>query len=136
MNVPFGNPFGVHQVGAMMTTRIAESSPTRLVVKLGSRWTNSASCTLDKAAGTARFERTLFFFTRKPIEVPIGDIAAMDILRQSTSTQPGNPFGLTQETYYPRVYLRSGRMFYLSQAGSEEETIELVRQMLAFLGLA
>jgi hypothetical protein len=120
----------------MVMTRIVESSPTRLVIKLGNRWINTADCTLDKATGTARFERTLFFFPRKPIEVPIGEIATMDILRQSTNTQPGNPMGLTHESYFPRVYLRSGRMFYLSQAGSDEETTALVRRMLDFLGLA
>jgi hypothetical protein len=93
---------------------IVENSPTRMVVKLGGRFANTATCTLDKTSGTARFERTVFMFPRKPIEVPLGDIAAIDILRQSTRTQPGDPSSLTHDTYYPRVHLLSGKTFHLS----------------------
>ena len=112
---------------------IVENSPTRMVVKLGGRFTNTATCTFDKTSGIARFERTLFMFPRRPIEVPLGEIAAIDILRQSTQTTPGNVY-LTQDTYYPCVHLVSGKTIYLSQASSDEETTQVVAEILKFLG--
>ena len=111
---------------------ITEQTPTRLVVKLGGRFTNTATCTFDKTSGIGRFERTVFMIRRKPIEVPLSEIAAIDILRQSTSTKPGDPNALTHDTYYPHVHLRSGRSFYLSQASSDEETTEVVTEIINF----
>ena len=112
---------------------IVENSPTRMVVKLGGRFTNTATCTFDKTSGTARFERTLFMFPRKPIEVPLGEIAAIDILRQSMPSTAGNVY-MTQDTYYPGVHLVSGKTIYLSQASSDEETTQVVAEILKFLG--
>jgi len=112
---------------------ITEQTPTRMVVKLGGRFTNTATCIFDKTSGVARFERTVFMIPRKPIEVPLGEIAGIDILRQSTNTQPGDPNGLRQETYYPHVHLRSGRNFYLSQASSYAETTAVVTEIINFL---
>ena len=115
---------------------ILENTPTRLVVKLGNRFTNSAMCIFDKTAGTAKFERKIFMWPRKPIEVPLGDIAGIDVLTQSTEGSE-----MSGTTYFPRVHLRSGKSFYLSQvptaltASSEKPTTEVVVRMCAFLGL-
>jgi hypothetical protein len=114
---------------------ILENTRARLVVKLGNRFTNTAMCILDKTAGTARFERTVFMWPRKPVEVQLGDVVGIDVVRQSTDTTPGKGYELNVETYYPCVHLRSGKTFYLSQAPSEEATTEVVGQMCQFLGL-
>jgi hypothetical protein len=111
----------------MAKNPIMEHTPERLVVRLGGIFPHGSTCVLDKATGRARFERRLFFWPRKPIEVALGDISAFEIVETSTENE---------SSYYPRVTLCSGKRFYLSDAGNLETTREMARQVREFLGLA
>jgi hypothetical protein len=106
-------------------TWIAEHTPERLVVRLGALFPHSAICVLDKATGRARIVRKLFFFPRRMINVPLGDIVDFEVV------EVGPPIN----SFDPRVVLASGKRYYLSPAATLEETREVARQVRAFLGL-
>jgi hypothetical protein len=89
---------------------IVEHTPERLIVKLGGIFPHDATCVFDKSTGRARFERRLFFWRRRPIEVALADIADFEVTESSGQT----------ESFEPRVVLRSGRKVYLSDAGTAE----------------
>jgi hypothetical protein len=104
---------------------IVEHTAERLVVELGSWFPHNATCVFDKATGRARFERQLFFFSRRTIDVPLADIVGFEVVEVE------KPF----DSYDLRVVLASGRRFFLSPAVTREETREVARQVREFLGL-
>ncbi len=104
---------------------IVEHTPERLVVELGAFFPHNATCTFDKTTGRARFERQLFFFPRKTIDVPLGEIVDFEVV------EVGKPLN----SFDPRVTLASGKRFYLSPAATVEETRAVARAVRAFLGL-
>ncbi|TAK49983.1 MAG: hypothetical protein EPO23_01820 [Xanthobacteraceae bacterium] len=101
-----------------------ETTATRLVMTLGSRNRNFAKVTLDKTAGTARFERRLLIFPRPAIELPLAEIAAAD------------PIVITayRADHYVLVKTRAGRNIWLA-GDSGEASITAARQIRAFVGL-
>lgn len=104
---------------------IVEHTPERLVIHLGTQFPHNATCVFDKTTGRARFERRLFLVPRATIDVPLGDVADFEVI------EVGKPL----DSYDPRVTLASGKRFYLSPAGSREETRAMARAVRAFLGL-
>ena len=104
---------------------IVEHTPERLVVELGAFFPHNATCVFDKTTGRARFERRLFFFQRKTIDVALGDIADFEVM------ETGPPLN----SFDPRVTLASGTRFFLSPAFTREETRAVARAVRAFLGL-
>ena len=56
-----------------MTVAI-ERTPQRLAIRLG-----STTVTLDKDAGKATMQRKLLFWSRKPIERPLSDVARVTL---------------------------------------------------------
>jgi hypothetical protein len=111
---------------------IVENAPNRLILRLG-RWPFQTSTVIfDKASSKARFERTVVSWKRRPIEVPIEEIAAITV----GSQQASDPKDKRTRGAGPVVQLKSGQSIRLSDAGSAKNTIEAVRQMCAFLGLA
>jgi len=107
-----------------------ENTPDRLVITTSVRPFHSSTTIFDKSSGKARFERTVFFWKRKAIEVPLDDIASITIVPQQTTT----PQGGQVEGNHPLVQLKSGQRFWLSDAGSQAESIEAVQLMRNFLG--
>jgi hypothetical protein len=110
---------------AAAVLQIVEDTPSRLALKFGSGL-QSTAVTLDKTTGTARFERKTLF-TRKPIEVPFAEIAAITVV-------PMRSLGVV--TNAPLVQLKSGKRFWLADTGSRTESVEAARQMRMVLGMA
>jgi hypothetical protein len=104
---------------------IVEHTPQRLVVQLGSLFPHNSTCVFDKTTGRAQFERQLFFYTRKTIDVALDDIADFEVV------EVGKPL----DSYDPRVVLASGKRFYLSPAATREETRAVAQAVRGFLGL-
>ncbi|HEU5275291.1 MAG TPA: hypothetical protein VFU97_16630 [Xanthobacteraceae bacterium] len=104
---------------------IAEHTPQRLVVRLGAIFPHSAICVFDKTTGRAQFARRLFFWPRRLIDVPLGDIVDFEVLE----------LGPPLNSFDPRVTLASGKRFYLSPAATKDETRAVARAVRAFLGL-
>jgi hypothetical protein len=104
---------------------IVEHTPELLVVRLGAPFPHNALCVFDKTTGRAKFVRRLFFFPRRMINVPLGDIDNVEVM------DVGPPFN----SFEPRVTLRSGKTFFLSPAATREETRAVVQAVRAFLDL-
>jgi hypothetical protein len=107
-------------------TWIAEHTPQRLVVRLGSLFPHSAICVFDKETGRARFYRRLFFLPRRKVDVALREIAGFEVVE----------LGPPLNSFEPRVVLASGKRFYLSPADTKEATHEVARQVREFLGLS
>jgi hypothetical protein len=107
-------------------TAIVEHTPERLVIELGAFFPHNATCVLDKTTGRARFERQLFFFSRRTIDVALGEIVDFEVVELDKPL----------DSFDPRVTLASGKRFYLSPAATREETRAVARAVRAFLGLA
>jgi hypothetical protein len=105
---------------------VQANTPTRLVIKL-TKGLNVSTAILDKSTGRARFERAVFFWKRKPVDVALDDI-------ESVAAMPVRARG--GETQVPLIRLKSGGTIQLADAGGQGETVEAVRQMRTFLGLA
>jgi hypothetical protein len=54
--------------------KIIDSAPQRLVLQSG-----STKLTLDKDVGKAVMQRKLLFWTLKPLEVPLAEVAQVDV---------------------------------------------------------
>lgn len=106
-------------------TWVVEHTPQRLVVRLGTLFPHNSTCVFDKTTGRARFERILFFFPRRTIDVALGEIVNFEV------AEIGKPL----DSFDPRVTLASGKRFFLSPAATREETRAMVRLVRSFLGL-
>jgi hypothetical protein len=106
--------------------QILEDTPTRLAIKLASRL-RSSTAVFDKSTNTARFERRTLWVPRGRSEVPSDEVASITVV-------PLRTFGIA--SYSPLVQLKTGKRIWLAGAGTQSETVEAVRQMRTFLGLA
>ena len=106
--------------------QILEDTPTRLAITFGTRL-RSTTAAFDKSTGTARLERKALFLNRRPVEVPVDEIASINVVALRA-------YGVTNNS--PLIQLKSGKRLWLSDAGTQGESVEAVRQMRAFLGLA
>jgi hypothetical protein len=109
--------------------QVSENTPDRLVVKTGVRPFHTTTATFDKSTGKARFERTIFFWKRKPIEVPLDDIESITVVQQNMTGAQGMQFSSNN----PLVQLKSGQRFWLSDAGSQAGSVQAVQLMRDFL---
>src|SRR6266540_545850 len=109
--------------------QVLENTPDRLVVKTGVRPFHTTTATFDKSTGKARFERTVFFWKRKPIEVPLDDIESITVVQQNMTGAQGMQFSSNN----PLVQLKSGQRFWLSDAGSQADSVQAVQLMRDFL---
>lgn len=100
---------------------VAENSPDRLVIRLGTRALHTTTYLLDRTSHTARFERSLFRIRRKPIEVAWDEIAGLDPFESNGSASV-------------LLRLASGKRHWLS-GDTLETTTAAVNQMRNFLGL-
>lgn len=99
---------------------VVENTPDRLVIRLGTRGLHTTVYTFDRASGQATFERSSLGFRRKPITVPLQEIAVLSPLESNGSTAV-------------LLQLRSGERRWLS-GDTFENTTAAVDQMRAFLG--
>ncbi len=104
---------------------IIESTNSRLVVEAGSML-NKTKLTFDKTEGLAHFEQNLFLWRRKPVDVPLSDIADIEVMKVVDAAS-----GATVPV--PVVRTRSGKE--LSLHVREIEADETVQRMCDFLGL-
>ena len=109
--------------------QVLENTPDRLVVKTGVRPFHTTTATFDKSTGKVRFERTVFFWKRKPIEVPLDDIESITVVQQNMTGAQGMQFSSNN----PLVQLKSGQRFWLSDAGSQAGSVQAVQPMRDFL---
>ncbi len=111
--------------------QILENAPNRLILRMGVLPFETSTIVLDKSSGKGRFERTVFFWKRRPIEIPLEQIAAITLVpREKDANQKGG------KRDNPTVGLKSGQQFQLSNPGDPKSAIEAVRHMSMFLGLA
>lgn len=104
---------------------IVQDTAQRLVVQAGSRL-NQTTLTLDKQEGRARLERNLLLWRRRPVEVPLSDIAEVEMRAQVDPASGA-------ETHVPVVRTHDGRVLALPVADAEAETT--IRRVCGFLGL-
>jgi len=104
---------------------IVQDTAQRLVVQAGSRL-NQTTLTLDKQEGRARLERNLLMWRRKPLDLPLSDIADVEV-RAEVDPASG------AEVHVPIVRTRDGLVLALPVADAEAEST--VRRVCGFLGL-
>ena len=104
---------------------IVQDTAQRLVVQAGSRF-NQTTLTLDKREGRARLERNLLMWRRRPVEVPLSDIAEVEV-RAEVDPASG------AETHVPVVRTHDGQVLALPVPDDEAEAT--VRRVCGFLGL-
>jgi hypothetical protein len=111
--------------------QILESAPDRLILRIGVQPFETSTIILDKSTGRARFERTMFFWKLRPIDLALEEIAAITI---AAHEKAANRKRTKRDN--PTVQLKSGQPFRLSDPGDTKSAIEAVRQMSTFLGQA
>jgi len=105
---------------------IVQNTPERLVVQAGSP-INKCTLTLDRTTGSARLDRTLLLWPRKPVEFALADIDHVDVI---TSHDPASG----ADTHLPVLHTRSGAAIAVPVA--EEEAAGTATQLRGFLRLA
>ncbi len=101
-----------------------ENTPTRLVITLGSRYSNFARIILDKSAGTARFERRMLMLPRRAIELPLADIASVDAI----------VLAVYSKEYYILIRTKAGKKIWLA-GDSRDASVATAKQIRDFVGL-
>jgi hypothetical protein len=105
---------------------ILQNTPERLVVQAGSL-INQCTLTLDRTTGSARLDRKLLLWPRKPVEFALADIDHVDVM---TTHDPASG----ADTHLPVLHTRSGAAIAVPVA--EEEAGRTATQLRGFLGLA
>jgi hypothetical protein len=108
------------------TMTILQNTPERLVVQAGSR-VNQCTLTLDRTTGSARLDRTLLMWPRKPVEVAIAEIDHVDVVTIHDAASGA-------DTHQPVLHTRSGEAIALPVP--DEEAGTTAAQLRGFLGLA
>ena len=103
--------------------KITESTPQRLALQSG-----STGVVLDKTAGTATLQRKMLFFSLKPVEQKLTDIA--DVILD-TVTDPASH----AEIDHVMLKLRAGGGWALA-ADSRKEAQALIADVRRFLGMS
>jgi hypothetical protein len=110
--------------------QVLESTPDRLIIRMGTRPFQTTTVTFDRSK--ARFERNVFAWKRRPIEVPLDDIESITVIEQTTTGAQG----MQMRSDNPFVQLKSGQRFWLSDPGSPAAAAEAVQLMRGFIGHA
>jgi hypothetical protein len=104
---------------------IIESASDRLVVQAGSLFSKT-TLTLDKKAGRASVENSVLMWRGKPREIPIGDIAGVDLL-----TFKDNLSGA--ETHKPALRTHAGEV--IGVPSGETNAVQTMQKLREFLGI-
>lgn len=102
--------------------QILESTPQRLVLRSG-----STTLTLDKAAGSATLNRKTLFFSHKPLERPLAEIADATV-----DAAVDRASGV--EVCHTMLITRNGAGWALA-ANDKKSAQEVATAIRAFLGL-
>ena len=105
---------------------IVERNATRMVVEAGGGL-NSLRMVLDKQAGQARIERRTLMFNRKPREIPLSRINAVDVALLKDAASGAEMH---------QLMLRAGADEAIPLPVSEKEVEETASVLRDFLGLA
>ena len=105
---------------------IVERNATRMVVEAGGGL-NSLRLVLDKQAGQARIERRTLMFNRKPREIPLSRINAVDVALLKDAASGAEMH---------QVMLRAGADEAIPLPIAEKEVAETTSALRDFLGLA
>ena len=105
---------------------IVERNATRMVVQAGGGL-NSLKLVLDKQAGQARIERRTLMFNRKPQEIPLSRINAVDVALLKDAASGAEVH---------QLMLRAGADEAIPVPVAEREVEETASVLRDFLGLA
>ena len=105
---------------------IVERNATRMVVQAGGGL-NSLKLVLDKQAGQARIERRTLMFNRKPQEIPLSRINAVDVALLKDAASGAEVH---------QLMLRAGADEAIPLPVEEREVEETASVLRDFLGLA
>ncbi len=105
--------------------KVIESTPTRLVLRLGVPFMASTRCTFDKARDAVSLVSQSFLFGIRRRSFPIAEIADVYLRRRSNADG-------TQRSYHAMLVLRMEGKLELKTA-SEAEAREAVREIRSFL---
>jgi hypothetical protein len=104
---------------------IVESGGDRLVVQAGSLF-GKTTLTLDKKAGRASVENSILMWRGKPREIPIADIAGVDLL-----TFKDNLSGA--DTHKPALRTNAGEV--IGVPSGETDAVQTMQKLREFLGI-
>ena len=107
---------------------ILQDTPQTLVLKAGTPIFNETTLVFDRSHGTARVERSTFMVRRKAQEVPLGDIADVNVQLEVDGASGA-------ERYLPVIRLASGRVLALPPVDEREEAEHMVGRIREFVGL-
>lgn len=107
---------------------ILQHSDELLVVQAGTRILNETTLILNRSQGVARVERATFMIPRKAEEVPLSEIAGVELMTQKDSASGA-------ERYLPVIRLGSGRVLSLPPLDDKREAEETTRRVRDFVGL-
>jgi hypothetical protein len=86
--------------------KIIEQTEARLAFKIGIPLINWTQCDLDRTTGRARIRRVTFFWPRKTVDIPLGEIQAVSLMGGA---------GAENSVYeYPMLTLNSGECIKLA----------------------
>ena len=104
---------------------IIESGSDRLVVQGGSLFSKT-TMTLDKKAGRASVENSILMWRGKPREIPIADIAGVDLLTFKDGLSGA-------DTHTPALRTHAGEV--IGVPSGEVEAVQTVSRLREFLGI-
>jgi len=105
--------------------KIIEQSATRLAFKIGLPFFNGSECDFNRSTGRAVIKRWMLFWPRKPIDIPLDDIASAKLGMSAVSSQGGY-------NYYPILVLKSGKPINMASF-TESAAKKAVDAISAFL---
>jgi len=105
---------------------ILQHTPERLVVQAGSL-INQCTLTLDRTTGSARLDRTMLLWPRKPVELSLAEIDRVDVITMHDGASGA-------DVHEPVLHTRSGTTIPVPVA--DEEASVTAAELRGFLGLA
>jgi hypothetical protein len=104
---------------------IVQSTPERLVVQAGSLF-GKTTMTFDKSAGSARIERSIALWKRKPTDLALAEIDHVDVVTMHDGASGA-------DVHQTVLHTRSGQTIPVPVA--DEEAGLAAAQLRRFLGL-
>lgn len=104
---------------------IVESTKERMVLQAGSFFSKS-TLTLDKAAGRARLENSLLMWARTPRDMPLSDIAHVDLLTMKDALSGADTHTAALRTHAGEV---------IAVPAGETEAAQTAERLREFLGM-
>ena len=109
--------------------KIIEQSATRLAFKIGLPFFNGSECDFNRSTGRAVIKRWMLFWPRKPIDIPLDDIASAQLGMSAVSSQGGY-------NYYPILVLKSGKPINMASftEAAARKAVDAINAFLHHLG--